>query len=70
MISIHAMVIAADRGASLPGPAIGLLASMFIFGHAFGPGAQGVTMATLPFPPRIRGIGAGTVPQSSCSRGR
>jgi MFS family permease len=46
-------------GASLPVSAVGLLVGLFIFGHAFGPGAQGMTMATLSFPTRIRGIGTG-----------
>lgn len=36
-----------------------LLIGLFIFGHSFGPGAQGMTMATLSYPTRIRGIGTG-----------
>jgi MFS family permease len=46
-------------GSSLPVAAVGTLIGLFIFGHAFGPGAQGMTMATLSFPARIRGSGAG-----------
>lgn len=37
----------------------GLLIGMFIFGHSFGPGAQGMTVATLSFPSEIRGLGSG-----------
>lgn len=44
---------------SLPVYVIGVLIGLFIFGHSFGPGAQGMTMATLSFPARIRGSGAG-----------
>jgi MFS family permease len=39
--------------------ATALLIGLFIFGHSFGPGAQGMTMAALSFPTRIRGIGTG-----------
>lgn len=38
---------------------IALLIGLFIFGHSFGPGAQGMTMATLSYPTRIRGVGTG-----------
>lgn len=36
-----------------------LVIGMFIFGHSFGPGAQGMTVATLSFPTEIRGLGSG-----------
>ncbi|MFD0712014.1 MFS transporter [Paenibacillus sp. GCM10027626] len=36
-----------------------VLLAAFIFGHAFGPGSQGMTMATLSYPTELRGIGAG-----------
>lgn len=36
-----------------------LLIGMFIFGHSFGPGAQGMSMATLSYPATIRGLGSG-----------
>lgn len=36
-----------------------LLIGLFIFGHSFGPGAQGMTMATLSYPTTIRGVGTG-----------
>lgn len=37
----------------------GLLFGLFVFGHSFGPGAQGMTMAALSYPTRIRGVGTG-----------
>lgn len=37
----------------------GLLVGLMILGHSFGPGAQGMTMAALSYPTRIRGIGTG-----------
>jgi MFS family permease len=48
----------------LAGPNIALwmsacLIGLFIFGHAFGPGAQGMTMAALSFPTSLRGVGTG-----------
>lgn len=39
----------------LPAFLVGLL----IFGHSFGPGAQGKTMATLSYPTEFRGVGTG-----------
>lgn len=46
-------------GAQMPLGVVAMLIGVFIFGHSFGPGAQGMTMATLSFPTRIRGIGSG-----------
>jgi MFS family permease len=37
----------------------GFLLGSFVFFHAYGPGAQGMTMATLSYPTSLRGIGAG-----------
>ena len=37
----------------------GLLLGSFVFFHAYGPGAQGMTMATLSYPTSLRGIGGG-----------
>ncbi len=37
----------------------GLLIGLFIFFHAAGPGAQGMTLATLSYPTSLRGAGAG-----------
>lgn len=36
-----------------------LLVGLMILGHAFGPGAQGMTMAAMSYPTRIRGVGTG-----------
>lgn len=38
---------------------VGLLLGAFMFAHSFGPGAQGMTMATLSYPTSLRGTGAG-----------
>jgi len=46
-------------GVNMPVGAVALLIGLFIFGHSFGPGAEGMTMATLSFPARIRGCGTG-----------
>jgi MFS family permease len=37
----------------------GLLLGAFVFFHSYGPGAQGMTMATLSYPTSLRGVGAG-----------
>ncbi|MDN5618406.1 MAG: MFS transporter [Kocuria sp.] len=42
------------------------LVGAFIFGHSFGPGAQGKTMATLSYPTDLRGTGTGWA--EACSR--
>ncbi|MGH3345246.1 MAG: MFS transporter [Carbonactinosporaceae bacterium] len=36
-----------------------LLIGLFIFGHSFGPGSQGKTMAALSYPTEFRGVGMG-----------
>lgn len=36
-----------------------LLIGGFIFGHSFGPGSQGMSMATLSYPTELRGLGSG-----------
>ncbi len=38
---------------------VGCLLGIFVFFHSFGPGAQGMTMATLSYPTSLRGTGAG-----------
>ncbi|WP_165000908.1 MFS transporter [Rothia uropygioeca] len=42
------------------------LVGAFIFGHSFGPGSQGKTMATLSYPTDLRGTGTGWA--EACSR--
>ncbi|MQA11809.1 MAG: MFS transporter [Pseudonocardiaceae bacterium] len=37
----------------------GLLLGVFVFFHSYGPGAQGMTMATLSYPTSLRGTGSG-----------
>jgi MFS family permease len=44
---------------TLPIGYMALLVGLMILGHAFGPGAQGMTMAALSYPTRIRGVGTG-----------
>ncbi|MEP7002543.1 MAG: MFS transporter, partial [bacterium] len=38
---------------------VGALLGIFVFFHSYGPGAQGMTMATLSYPTHLRGTGAG-----------
>lgn len=38
---------------------MGALLGIFVFFHSYGPGAQGMTMATLSYPTTLRGTGAG-----------
>jgi MFS family permease len=44
---------------TLPIGYMALLVGLMILGHSFGPGAQGMTMAALSYPTRIRGVGTG-----------
>jgi MFS transporter, putative metabolite transport protein len=44
---------------SIPTLLAALLIGIFIFGHSFGPGSQGMTMATLSYPTQFRGVGSG-----------
>jgi MFS family permease len=59
VIVIASLVLLYAGGPHLPTTTAALLIGMFIFGHSFGPGAQGMTMATLSYPTRIRGVGTG-----------
>ena len=56
---IVALVLLYVGGHNLSLTETALLIGLFIFGHSFGPGAQGMTMATLSYPTTIRGIGTG-----------
>lgn len=38
---------------------VGALLGTFVFFHSYGPGAQGMTIATLSYPTSMRGVGAG-----------
>lgn len=46
-------------GDTMPLAVTALLLGLFVFGHSFGPGAVGMTMAALSYPTRIRGLGTG-----------
>jgi MFS family permease len=46
-------------GKYLPITVTMILLALFIFFHSTGPGAQGMTIGTLSYPPNIRGVGAG-----------
>jgi MFS family permease len=46
-------------GKYLPIAVSTVLLGLFIFFHSSGPGSQGMTMATLSYPPNIRGVGTG-----------
>ena len=52
-------LLAISLGGKMPISATVILIGLFILGHSFGPGSQGMTMATLSFPTRIRGVGTG-----------
>jgi predicted MFS family arabinose efflux permease len=45
--------------AAAPLTLVGVLLGAFMFTHAAGPGAQGMTMATLSYPTELRGAGSG-----------
>lgn len=51
-------VIGAPEGTG-GGLIVGLLLGIFVFFHSYGPGAQGMTMATLSYPTYLRGTSSG-----------
>ena len=51
-------LIGAPEGTFM-GLVVGALLGMFVFFHSYGPGAQGMTMATLSYPTYLRGTGSG-----------
>ncbi len=55
-ISLLALWLA---GSGLPPWFAAPLYGLFIFGHAFGPGSQGMTIATISYPTSVRGLGSG-----------
>ncbi len=59
MIVIASLLLFYIGGPNMSLTVSALLIGMFIFGHSFGPGAQGMTMAALSFPTRVRGVGTG-----------
>ena len=58
-IVIASLILLYLGGPHLPIDGAAFLIGLFIFGHSFGPGAQGMTMATLSYPTSIRGVGTG-----------
>ena len=58
LVILSLLALVAGDG-QLPLAVTSLLLGLFIFGHSMGPGAQGMTMAALSFPTRIRGVGTG-----------
>jgi MFS transporter, putative metabolite transport protein len=59
VIVIIALLSIGLAGDHLPTFLLTILISGFIFGHSFGPGSQGMTMATLSYPTELRGVGSG-----------
>jgi MFS family permease len=58
-IAAASLLVVGLTGDSIPAYLGALLVGIFIFGHSFGPGSQGMTMATLSYPTQFRGIGSG-----------
>jgi putative MFS transporter len=58
-IAAASLFTAGLTGESVPAYLGALLIGVFIFGHSFGPGSQGMTMATLSYPTQFRGVGSG-----------
>ncbi len=63
---IATLVILGLFGHRIPPLVGGLCVGLFIFCHAFGPGSQGLTLATLSFPTEMRGAASGFV--QACQR--
>lgn len=58
---IVALLVSGIGGRTLPIVAGAAMLALFVFGHSFGPGSQGMTMAAMSFPTAIRGAGTGWV---------
>lgn len=58
-IAATSLVIVGLTRESIPAYLGALLIGLFIFGHSFGPGSQGKTMAALSYPTNLRGTGTG-----------
>lgn len=58
-IAAASLIIVGITRDSIPAYAGALLIGLFIFGHSFGPGSQGKTMAALSYPTNLRGTGTG-----------
>ena len=58
-IAAASLLVVGLTSESIPTYFAALLIGTFIFGHSFGPGSQGMTMATLSYPTQFRGVGSG-----------
>ncbi len=58
-IAATSLLVVGITGDIIPTYLGALLIGIFIFGHSFGPGSQGMTMATLSYPTQFRGVGSG-----------
>lgn len=58
-IAAASLIIVGITRESVPAYVGALLIGLFIFGHSFGPGSQGKTMAALSYPTNLRGTGTG-----------
>jgi putative MFS transporter len=58
-IAAASLLVVGLTNESIPTYLAALLIGTFIFGHSFGPGSQGMTMATLSYPTQFRGVGSG-----------
>ena len=58
-IAAVSLLVVGLANESIPTYPAALLIGGFIFGHSFGPGSQGMTMATLSYPTQFRGVGSG-----------
>ena len=59
IVVLVALGVLGEPTGTVPVLLVGLLLGLFMFAHSFGPGAQGMTMATLSYPTSLRGTGAG-----------
>jgi len=58
-IAAASLILVGAFRTSAPSYLGALLVGIFIFGHSFGPGSQGKTMAALSYPTQFRGVGTG-----------
>ena len=58
-VAASALILVGLLEGTVPALLSAFLIGVFIFGHSFGPGAQGKTMAALSFPTEFRGTGTG-----------
>lgn len=59
LIAAASLIVTGLTKGAVPIWVQGLLLGIFIFGHSFGPGSQGKTMAAMSYPTAFRGVGTG-----------